>query len=255
MSNTENKTALAFMAHPDDAEFHCGGTLIRLVDAGWDVHICTVANGDCGTLTETRWTIAGIRTVEADRAAKMIGATYHCLGESDGLVVFDQRTIQKAVDLFRRITPSLVFIHPRQDYMMDHEMSSLLGRSASFMFGTPNASEFPLHPATNVPHMYYCDPVEARDPYGNIVKPTTYVDIAAVLDRKTDMLACHASQRDWLRAYHGDDEYLHSMQRAAAMRGEQAGMAAAEGFIQHRGHAYPRNDLLEELFGKAGTAI
>ncbi|MDZ7615588.1 MAG: PIG-L family deacetylase, partial [Patescibacteria group bacterium] len=69
-------------------------------------------------------------------------------------------------------------------------------------------------------------------------------------DRKTDMLACHASQREWLRAYHGDDEYLHSMQRAAAMRGEQVGMAAAEAFIQHRGHAYPRNDLLEELFGK-----
>ena len=61
------------------------------------------------------------------------------------------------------------------------------------------------------------------------------------------MLACHASQREWLRAYHGMDEYLDAMRRHAAMRGRQAGVAAAEAFVQHRGHAYPRNDLLAEL--------
>ncbi|MFW5693325.1 MAG: PIG-L deacetylase family protein [Thermoguttaceae bacterium] len=71
MSHPENKTALAFLAHPDDAEFLCAGTLIRLADAGWDVHICTVANGDCGTTSETPWAIAGIRTAEAERAAKL----------------------------------------------------------------------------------------------------------------------------------------------------------------------------------------
>ena len=41
------------MAHPDDAEFLCAGTLIRLAQAGWEVHIATVAAGDCGTTTET----------------------------------------------------------------------------------------------------------------------------------------------------------------------------------------------------------
>ncbi len=255
MPHPENKTALAFLAHPDDAEFLCAGTLIRLADAGWDVHICTVANGDCGTTSETPWAIAGIRTAEAERAAKQIGGTYHCLGERDGMVVYDRGSIQKAIDLFRRVTPSLVFIHAEKDYMMDHEMASLLGRAASFIFGAPNASEFPLSPAARVPHMYYCDPVEARDPYGNVVAPTTYVDIAGVLDRKADMLACHASQREWLRAYHGEDEYLESMRRLAAMRGAPAGTAAAEAFIQHRGHAYPRNDLLEELFGKSDMVV
>ncbi len=252
MPAPENKTALAFLAHPDDAEFLCAGTLIRLADAGWDIHICTVANGDCGTISETPWAIAGTRTAEADRAAKLIGGAYHCLGERDGMVVYDRGSIQKAVDLFRRVTPSLVFIHAEKDYMMDHEMSSLLGRAASFLFGAPNASAFPLSPAAKVPHLYYCDPVEARDPYGNVVAPTTWVDITAVLERKAAMLTCHASQRAWLRAYHGEDQYIGSMQRLGAMRGGQAGAAAAEAFVQHRGHAYPRSDLLEELFGKPG---
>jgi len=67
-------------------------------------------------------------------------------------------------------------------------------------------------------------------------------------EQKTEMLKCHASQREWLRAHHGMDEYIDSMKRHVAWRGEQAGAAAAEAFVQHRGHSYPANDLLKELF-------
>jgi hypothetical protein len=63
------------------------------------------------------------------------------------------------------------------------------------------------------------------------------------------MLESHASQRDWLRAHHGVDEYIDSMKRLAAQRGRRIGKPFAEGFVQHRGHAYPRNDLLVELLG------
>ena len=78
--------------------------------------------------------------------------------------------------------------------------------------------------------------------------PTTLLDITAVLEKKTAMLACHASQRDWLRAYHGTDEYLDMMRRHAAARGKLLGVPAAEGFVQHRGHPYPQDDLLRTLF-------
>ena len=57
MNPLHRKVVLAFMAHPDDAEFLCTGTLIRLADAGWEVHIATATPGDCGTTTETRWAI------------------------------------------------------------------------------------------------------------------------------------------------------------------------------------------------------
>ena len=66
------------------------------------------------------------------------------------------------------------------------------------------------------------------------------------MDRKAEMLACHASQREWLLAHHGMDEYIDSMRRHAAMRGGEASMAAAEAFVQHRGHAYPRDDMLAD---------
>ncbi len=249
MNPPDHRTALAFMAHPDDAEFLCAGTLIRLADAGWEVHIATCAPGDCGTTTETPWAISGRRTGEARQAASRIGATYHCLDERDGFVVYDKITLHKTYDLFRRVAPSLVFTHAPKDYMMDHEMASLLGRAASFLYGAPNSSAFPLREGSCVPHLYYCDPVEGIDPLGRPVEPTTLVDISDQLERKTEMLACHASQRDWLLAHHGVDEYLDSMKRHMAMRGEQAGVAAAEAFVQHRGHPYPRDDLLAAMFG------
>lgn len=248
MTPGRNRVVLAFMAHPDDAEFCCGGTLIRLRELGWEVHIASLAPGDCGTMTENRWDISSRRTREATAAAQLIGATYHCLDERDGFIVYDKPTIQKAVDLFRRIAPGLVFTHGLRDYMMDHEMTALVARAASFLHGAPNASAFPLKENTAVPYLYYCDPPEGLDPYGQVVAPTTYVDISAYLDKKAEMLACHVSQREWLRAYHGMDEYIESMRRHALFRGKEIGVAAAEAFVQHRGHAYPRDDILAELF-------
>jgi LmbE family N-acetylglucosaminyl deacetylase len=249
------QTALAFMAHPDDAEFLCAGTLIRLAAAGWDVHIATMTPGDCGTMSENRWDISARRTTEAAAAAALIGATYHCLDEPDGMLVYDKPTLQKSFDLFRRVAPQLVFTLSPVDYMMDHVVASTVGRAGSFIYGAPNISAWPLREGSRVPHLYYCDPLEEIDPLGKPIQPSVWVDIEKQLDKKAEMLACHASQRAWLRAHHGTDEFLDSMRRHVAMRGGEAGVAAAEAFVQHVGHAYPRNDLLGELFPVKKTAV
>lgn len=245
-----NRVALSFLAHPDDAEFLCAGTMIRLADAGWTIHIATATPGDCGTMTHDRWEISSIRTRENLASAAKLGATYHCLDERDGMVVYDKPSLQKAIDLFRLIAPSLVFTHAPKDYMMDHEMVSLLARQASFIYGAPNISHHPLLRGSSVPHLYYCDPIGMADPLGKPVEPTTVIDVSAQLQRKTDMLGCHASQREWLRAHHGMDEYIEAMKRHGAERGQRIGAASGEAFVQHRGHPYPQNDLLAELFGK-----
>ena len=244
-----NRTVLAFMAHPDDAELLCAGTLARLHGLGWTVHIATATPGDCGSSTKDRWEISAVRTEEARQAAALIGAAYHCLDERDIFVVFDRPTIKKAIDLFRRVCPSLVFTHAPKDYMVDHEVVSTLARAASFAYGIPNVSDVPRPEGAVVPHLYYCDPIEAVDPLGNEVEPTTVVDVSAAYETKAAMLACHGSQRQWLRAHHGMDEYLEAMRRHAEMRGRRVGAAYGEAFVQHRGHAYPRDDLLAALLG------
>ncbi len=250
MTAPKRRVALSLLAHPDDAEFQCAGTMIRLADAGWEIHIATVANGDCGSTTLAREEIAAQRYAEGVAAAACINATYHCLGEPDIQVVFDKATNRKTIDLLRRIAPTLLFTHARHDYMLDHEQVHMLGRAAAFSYSIPNASQLPLVPGSQLPWLYYCDPLESRDPYTLVrVQPTTFVNIGAQIDRKTEMLACHASQREWLRAHHGMDEYIDSMHRHSAERGHEAGVEFAEAFVQHRGHPYPQSDLLTELFG------
>jgi LmbE family N-acetylglucosaminyl deacetylase len=243
------QVALAFLAHPDDAEILCAGTLARLsLLGGWEIHIATVTAGDCGTTRLSPQNISRIRRDEATAAAKIIGATYHCLEELDIYVAYDAPTVRKAVDLFRHVAPGLVFTHPAGDYMMDHEIVSKLARAASFGFAAPNASSVPLIAGSAVPHFYYCDPIGGTDPLGNPVTPTTLVDVTVVIDTKTQMLAAHASQREWLREHHGVDEYIEAMHRHGALRGTLIGAKFAEGFVQHRGHAYPGNDVLGKLF-------
>ncbi|MEX0611999.1 MAG: PIG-L deacetylase family protein [Pirellulales bacterium] len=251
LADLQRRVALTLLAHPDDAEFFCAGTLIRLADAGWEIHIATVAAGDCGSTTLSRPEIAALRKREGVAAAGKINATYHCLEEPDIQVVFDKETNRKAIDLLRRVAPTLLFTHPRHDYMLDHEHVHMLARAAAFSYPIPNASTLPLVPGSAIPWLYYCDPVEARDPYTcGLVEPTTYVDVSGQMERKIEMLACHASQRDWLRAHHGMDEYIDSMTRHSAERGQQIGAAYAEAFVQHRGHPFPQVDLLAEILGE-----
>lgn len=252
-ARSPRRVALSLLAHPDDAEILCAGTLIRLrQEHGYEVHIATATAGDCGTTDRTPDEITAIRTSEAQASAAQLGATYHCLGERDCLVVYDKPTIRKAIDLFRQVAPTLVFTHASADYMLDHEQTSLLARTASFIASAPNASALPLMPGQSIPHLYYCDPIDGIDPLGRPVHPTTFVPLSADVHRlKLAMLACHASQREWLRAHHGMDEYLDAVRRhdrsRAAELGRQ-GCTFAEAFAQHRGHAYPADDLLATLF-------
>ena len=251
----DNPCVLALMAHPDDAEILCAGTLVRLQqEHGYEVHIATVANGDCGSATLPPREIERIRLDEGHAAAKIIGATYHTLALPDVKVCMTSQSITLAIDLCRKINPMLTITHPRDDYMMDHEEVHRIARAASFAFPIPNASTQPLPKNAHIPHLYYVDPIEGTDPYtGEQVRPSVTIDISGQIDTKAEMLACHASQREWLRSHHGMDEYLDAMRRHSAMRGEVIGTAYAEAFVQHRGHAYPSDDLLGKLLGDAAS--
>src|SRR5690606_41866219 len=61
---------LAIMAHPDDAELLCGGTLARAVDAGYRVGVLDLTRGESGT-----WGSSDGRAREAQAAADILGLT------------------------------------------------------------------------------------------------------------------------------------------------------------------------------------
>jgi LmbE family N-acetylglucosaminyl deacetylase len=241
---------LSVLAHPDDAEFLCAGALIRLArEHGWEVHIASMTPGDCGSVEHGPEEIARIRREEGARAAALIGAAYHCLEERDLLVFYQERPLERITRLLRTLRPRLVLTHSPADYMLDHEMTCTLVRAAAFGAPVPNFFADRSHPPAmaDIPHLYYCDPIEGKDPLGRSIEPAFRIDVSSVLETKAAMLAAHASQRDWLLKHHGMDQYLQSMRDWNAARGRETGVAFAEGFRQHLGHGYPQDNLLGRL--------
>lgn len=244
------KTVLGIFAHPDDAELMCVGTLSLLKKAGWSVHIATMTPGDKGSAELTRAEISIIRKVEAAKAAELLDGTYHCLECDDVYIVYDRETINKATALIRKVRPTIVLTASPNDYMIDHEMTSRVIQTACFASGIKNM-EVIEEPFESVPYLYYVDPLEGKDKFGIPIHPTIYVDITTEIGIKEDTLACHDSQREWLKKHHKMDEYILAMKRFAAFRGKEINSAYAEGFRQHLGHGYPQNNILKEQLGDA----
>lgn len=241
---SDRKVALSLMAHPDDTEFLCAGTLALLKRRGWEIHIATMTAGDCGSDLLPPEQISGIRCVEAANSVALLGGVYHCLNCEDGFIAYERATILKTIALVRKVRPKLMFAHSPSDYLIDHEVTSALARNAAFFAGVPNVRTESLEPFRPVPHLYYTDAVDFKDCLGQPIEPNTVVDIGSEIEAKTRMLACHASQRHWLKKQHGVDEYIIRMQSLSRARGKPAGIPYAEGFRQHLGHGYPQDDLL-----------
>ncbi len=244
---------LSILAHPDDAEFLCAGTMIRLKrEYGFEVHIASMTAGDCGSAELDAQAISRLRRDEGTAAAALIGARYHCLNEKDLLVFYNDRTMEKVTRLLRLVQPGIVLTHSPADYMLDHETTSTIVRAAAFAAPIPNfmASRRIGPVLPHIPHVYYCDPIEGKDPLGCDVPPGFRIDISSVIDAKADMLAAHASQRAWLLKHHGMDQYLQAMRDWGSKRGGECGVRFAEGFRQHLGHSYPQENVIGKLLGE-----
>ncbi len=246
--------ALSVLAHPDDAEFLCAGALLRLVrEHGWQVHIASMTAGDCGSAEHSPEEISRIRRAEGARGAAIVGGTYHCLEERDLRITYNERTLENIVRLMRQVRPRIVFTHSPSDYMLDHEMTSALTRAACFGAPAPNFdAESKLPAIDHIPHLYYCDAIEGKDPLGREVVPAFRIDVSGVMEAKIEALAAHASQRNWLLKHHGMDHYLQSLRDWNTKRGKECGVAFAEGYRQHLGHSYPQDNLLGQLLGTVG---
>jgi len=240
------KRVLGLFAHPDDAELFCGGTLALLRRQGWEIHIATLTPGDCGSATLDRDGIAKIRRAEAEKSASLLDGTYHCLECDDAFILYDRETLLKCIRLMREVKPALVFTASPVDYMVDHETTSRAAMTACFVCGMKNIETPGIGICPAVPHLYYADPMEGKNPFGEPVNASILVDISAAMDTKVEMLSCHASQRDWLKAHHGIDEYIIAMKAFAEARGKDEGVLYAEGFRQHLGHGYPQSNILKE---------
>lgn len=250
----QRKAALAVGAHPDDVEFLMAGTLALLADAGYEPHIFTVGNGNCGTATYSHEEIIRLRKQEATNAAAIIGATYHPGLVNDIEIWYEDSILRRVTAVIREIKPEIVLVHSPNDYMEDHQNTARLTVSACFCRGMRNwISDPPREPTMQDVYVYHANPYGNRDGMRNLVVPSVYVDISEKIDVKEQMLRCHATQKEWLDVSQGKDSYLIAMREICAEMGQMAPtpLEYAEGFRQHLhvGMSAKDGDKLSEVLG------
>ena len=214
---------LAVVAHPDDAELLCAGTLARAADEGASVGVVILCRGDRGQTNPPLEDLAAIRKREATKAAELVGAEL-LFGEiPDGTLADVPEQRQMVVELLRRFRPTLVIAHAPNDYHADHRAASRLAETASW-FAASHGHQTEAGVLERVPGLWFMDTVGMSG-----FDAGFYVDITSYVEVKRRMLRFHESQ-----LARGADQSFSALEammlQQCSVRGEQAGVSAAEAF-------------------------
>ena len=219
-------SALVIFAHPDDAEFMCGGTVAAWAKEGTDVHYCIVTDGSAGSNEPgvTREGLIPIREAEQRAAAEILGVrSLSFLGYRDGELEVNLDTRRDVCRVVRRVRPEVIVApDPSQLWFKrryinhwDHKQAGLLALCA-VMPDAPSRPQFPELLDEGF------EPFEVPNLWLSSEDADTFVDISKTFETKLEALGKHASQgvqdaEEWVR------------ERAREL-GERAGYELAEGF-------------------------
>ena len=228
-----DERVLAVMAHPDDAELLCAGTLARAKADGAAVGIVVMCRGDKGAGSASRVTekLGQLRHDESAAAANVLGGTLFWFNAGDGELFDSYEARRQLIEIYRKFRPTLVIAHAAEDYHPDHRAAFAIAEAASWF--AASRGHVTASPALDAPpNLWFADTLIMT-----AFEPDFFVNVGDQLEVKKRMLACHRSQLE--RGGDGDFAPLQDlMLRQAAARGSQSGCAAAEAFRWH--HAFKR---------------
>ena len=250
-----DRVVLAIAAHPDDIELSMAGTLLRLRDAGWELHYMNIGNGSCGSAVEDPDTIVKKRTAEAKEAARLLAATWHPPVCYDLEIAYANDQIRTVCSLIRRVKPRIVLAQSPQDYMEDHMIACRIAVTAAFCRCIRNYRVEPdAPPVGDDVTIYHAMPHGLRGPLRERIIAGQYIDTTPCLAEKREILACHRSQREWLDATQGIGNYLLTMEELSREVGRQSAVFPhAEGWRRHShlGFSATDGDPLLDALGQA----
>lgn len=156
-------------AHPDDIEFSCGGTLLRLIEEGHDVYTVVMSGGsgsENGTESERR--NEQLNAFQYSKAKKLF-----MLNHKDGSITVNADSVKEIGKILDILKPDFILTHHPNDSHQDHRNTAQIVKSA-----------------TRRKHslIYY-------DSYSSIdFKPNLYVSIDDYVYGKVDLLKHFKSQ-------------------------------------------------------------
>jgi LmbE family N-acetylglucosaminyl deacetylase len=197
-------------AHPDDPETGCGATLARYSALGNNVTIIYLTRGEAGIEGKTHAEAARIRTEEALKACRVLGAKPIFGGQIDGSSEINNARYEAFEHLLRAQQPDVVFTHWPVDTHRDHCSASLLTYQS-------------WHRANKRYALAYFEVLSGEQTQQ--FSPNFYVDISETWERKKRACFMHASQ--------GPSEFYPYHEQMERFRGLEHHCKRAEAFVVH----------------------
>jgi bacillithiol biosynthesis deacetylase BshB1 len=177
-----NLDVLAIAAHRDDIELTCGGTVVKMVEAGYSVGALDLSAGESGTRGS-----AALRAKEAEKAAKVMGLAHReNLGLPDAAIENLREYKLKIAQKIRELRPHTVILPYWEGRHPDHYTTGQIGYEACFLAGL---DKLPLEGAPFRPFK-----IIYASMYVPAVVPTFVVDVTGQFEKKLRSVLCYSSQ-------------------------------------------------------------
>lgn len=223
---------MTMMAHPDDAELSCGGTLLRWRAEGAALVMVDLTAGQLGSrgAPERRY-------AESQAAARLLGPIARiCVGWEDGFFSEAPAHLHEAIDLIRRFRPAILITNALRDRHPDHGRAARLVERAAFLAGLRRIRT--AYPAYRPPWILFA----IQDRW---MTPSLVVDITPCWQDKLRLIQAYESQffhrpgeKDPPTYLTRTDFFPHLEARAREM-GHFIGSTYGEGFITRTPFAAP----------------
>ncbi|WP_242884225.1 PIG-L deacetylase family protein [Actinomadura litoris] len=184
---------LVVSPHRDDEAIGCGGTISLHADRGDLVHVVHLSG------------LGGASLAEAREAGRRLGvAGISTLSAPETQLTADRALLTELVAVFREFRPGIVYAPHADEDDPAHRVAAELAREARWISAYPILPE--AGPALEEPPAV----VYEFEVWTPIARPSVFVDITAVRDRKAGALAAYASQlahNEWIDGALGLNRY------------------------------------------------
>ena len=211
--------ALIVAPHPDDAELGMGGAILGMQNAGLNIGILDLTNGE-----PTPFGSPEIRIQETEAASQVLGIRWrHNLGLPNRSLEPTLNAREKLASIFRLTQPRWIFAPYWHDAHPDHLAATQLVDAARFWSKLSNTEMpgEPFHPERS--YNYYCVHLKMH------ANPKFVLDISQDWDKKLESIACYHSQfvkgRENL-----DPQFFDQIRDEAAYWGKSIGVKYGEPF-------------------------
>jgi LmbE family N-acetylglucosaminyl deacetylase len=212
---------LVFGAHPDDAEFGMGASLVKFVRGGASVAVCVLSRGEAGTFGTPDQ-----REAEMRAASEKLGGELEVLSFRDCQILDTYEARVRLAAVVRKFRPKIVFApyhtnpgnHKDGTAHPDHMATGAIVRSALRYARFSGLKELTGEPWNASHLLYYMVPLSRA--------PTLLNDVSPFMEQWETIARCHESQtkiRDGL--------ILQILRSIRAAYGIMMGAAYAEAFL------------------------